>query len=182
MRERPARHLIRKNKDAADGAGESGAVAGIYCAFMTASCRRSRIPMRLKRMLHAMPESGPGAGASHAAIPVSRIRTGFSRPPNRGGAEPVMGSQELGFQELGRQEISPGAALYARSGTEMAREALFSAGMMGLAAADRAVSRFRCRNRSSRDRRVFLETGFLVETVFTDRGYRIRHRGFCLIR
>lgn len=143
--------------------------------------------MRLKRMLHAMPESEPGAGACHAAILVSRIRAGFSGPPNRGGAEPVMGSQELGpqelgFKELGRQEISPGAALYARSRAEVAREALFSPGIMGLAAADQAVSCFRCRNRSSRDRRVFLETGFLVETVFTDRGYRIRHRGFCLVR
>jgi hypothetical protein len=93
-----------------------------------------------------------------------------------------MGLEELGLQELGRQEISPGAALYARSGAEMAREALFSPGIMGLAIADRAVSRFRCRNRSSRDRRVFLETGLLVETVFTDRGYRIRHRGFRLVR
>ena len=70
-----------------------------------------------------MPVSESGVGASHAAILVFRIRSDVVYPPDSGGAQSVMGRQELG-----RREVPPGAALYARSRSELAREA-FSSGM-----------------------------------------------------
>ena len=75
------------------------------------------------RASSAMPVPESGVGAFHAAFLIFRIRSDVVYPPDSGGAQSVMGRQELG-----RQEVPSGAALYARSRSEMAREA-FSSGM-----------------------------------------------------